>query len=405
LTPCLDQLATRSKVFRRAYSTSSWTSPAVASLFTSRFQSQHRIEAFTSLLSPTELTLAEVLRERGYATGGFSANILIGAASGFTQGFDTFTTFPSGKRDRPRKLFSARPARAAAVNRAALEWLDEVRDESSDRPVFLYLHYMEPHTPYRPEPSALEQVFGEHPIPNLDAVTAAHLLGQRSPPEEEMLRNIRDAYAAEVLSLDAALAALFAELERRGILERAVVIATADHGEEFQEHGLSGHGQSLYEESIHVPLIVSWPGAAPAVVDQVVSLVDVAPSLLHWIGLEVPATMEGRTVLATTDLPGHAALSELIRPSDFRRLTQHERSIVSGPRKLIVDTDGQASLFHLSRDSGEQEGEPAEGTRAESMKQTLQALLETLGNGEGAAATRALDAELEEQLRALGYLE
>jgi arylsulfatase A-like enzyme len=141
------------------------------------------------------------------------------------------------------------------------------------------------------------------------------------------------------------------------------------------------------------------------VVDQVVSLVDVAPSLLHWIGLEVPATMEGRTVLATRDLPDHPALSELIRPPDFRRLTQHERSIVSGSRKLIVDTDGLPRLFHLDRDAREQEGEPAEETHAKALRETLQGLLERLGRAEGTAATRALDEDLKDQLRALGYLE
>ena len=159
---------------------------------------------------------------------------------------------------------------------------------------------METHIPYEPVPEALARVFDGRPLPNLTTVNESWWLAHVELVSAEAMSDLRDVYDAEVASIDAQLRALFAELERRGTLGHAVVVLTADHGEEFKDHGGMGHGKTLYDEQIHVPLIVLAPGAAAGrVVDEPVALIDVAPTVLDLGGLPAAPSFEGRSLRAT----------------------------------------------------------------------------------------------------------
>src|SRR5262245_40087556 len=151
LTPFMDSLASRGYVFHNAYAQSSWTNPSVASILTSRFQSQHGIITFESVLADAELTLPEVLKRHGYTTGFFSANGLISKRMGFAQGYDQYRSILVKATVAPRHMWV--PERAARINGEALAWLDTL-PTSGGAPVFLHLHYMEPHSPYAPKPEA-----------------------------------------------------------------------------------------------------------------------------------------------------------------------------------------------------------------------------------------------------------
>jgi hypothetical protein len=152
LTPFLDELAGRGIRYGRAYAASTWTSPSVASLFTSRWQSQHGVVNLFSVLPATERTLAEALRDRGYATAAFLATRSLPAASGFGKGFDVWEqTVEEGQLK----------GTGARVNERAFAWLD-ARPRDDRRPVLLYLHYMEPHFPYDPRPDRLEATLTQH---------------------------------------------------------------------------------------------------------------------------------------------------------------------------------------------------------------------------------------------------
>ena len=233
LTPFIDSLAASGVVFEHAYAQSSWTIPSVASLFTSRYQTQHGLLAFGASLNATEVTLAETLQGAGYATACVTANAALAFKTGFDQGFGHF---------RVLAVEANAKARADAVNAAAFAWLDA----NAGRPAFLYLHYMEPHLPYSPSPEALDRVLGGRPRPDLKAASASMMMAITMPPTPERLRDIQDVYDAEVASLDDGLRALVAGLETRGVLRDALVVVTADHGEELQDHGGMGHGVSLY---------------------------------------------------------------------------------------------------------------------------------------------------------------
>jgi arylsulfatase len=407
LTPFLDSLSDRAVVYRNAYAPSPWTNPSVASLLTSRFPSQHGIVWFDTVLSESEETLAEVLRKHGYATAGFVANPLLRAKYGFGQGFDVLRTLGARRgADGKAEVYAS----AEKVNEAALSWLDGLRGVGGDVPPFLlYVHYMEPHYPFDPSPSDLDRVLGGRPRPALGRINEALRNQDSVPIDEGILQSVLDVYDAEVVGVDAWLESLFLSLEQRGLLSDAIVVVTADHGEEFLEHGYVGHHQALYEESIRVPLLVLAPEMeGPAVVTTAVSLLDVAPTVLDLAGIASPESFEGRSLLPGASSLGRTSarpyvVSELLRVKIVPYKSSHERAVMAAGRKLILGIDGRREFYDLSRDPLETDPEglgDVERAALASAADEIQAL--TLEKPP-APSSRELDPETLEQLRALGY--
>jgi arylsulfatase A-like enzyme len=416
LTPFLDSLADRSVVFHRAYAASCWTQPSVASLFTSRFQSQHGIVSPASKLDPSEVTLAEVLQEHGYSTAAFSANGLIAAIHGYGQGFDTYKAL-FGKQS-PRNAKRLVKYRAEEINAMARAWLDQL-PAAGNKPFFLYLQYLEPHTPYAAPDEMLRRTFGDRPHPDLEKITLEMQFGNWAAPDPPTLRDIVDAYDAEVASADAGVRELYAILQERHLLDNTVVVVTADHGEGLLDHGLLGHGGTLYEEVIHVPLLVVPPGGVARLdVQRPVSLLDVAPTLLDVAGIAAPPPFEGHSlgpVLWQAEHPWRARVrapwaheakplpvfSEHIVPADSadQRIRPHERAIIVEQAKLIVGVNGERESYDLAADPGEHT--PLLEAEATRLGDVLVAFRESVAKP--TQATPAIDPELRARLRALGY--
>lgn len=416
LTPFLDGLAARGVVFEHAFAQSSWTNPSVASLFTSRFQSQHGIVTFASVLPPSAPTLASALRDHGYATGGFLANGLVSAGKGFDRGFEEYRALWPEFAPPPAP---ARKRRAEAIDELALAWLDRLQERAT-RPVFLYLHYVEPHPPYSPPASVLDRVLDGRPRPDVDLMSTRMTFAPFDAPDDETRRDLELVYDAEVASLDESLKRLFTELERRGFLQRAVVVFTSDHGEEFADHGSFGHGKTLYNELIRVPLILALPGQTEGRrIEDVVSLVDVAPTVLDLAGTFRPPDFEGRSLRPVVERDGGgawtrlafwrrpepvAAFSELlVAPEEQHdRQRPHESAIVLGARKLIVGSQGESEAYDLASD-------PAERTPAveKDGRELRRRLVELVRHRDGTRASEqpgSIDADTERRLRAFGYV-
>ena len=419
LTPFLDSLAQRGFVFRNAYAQSSWTNASIASLFTSRYQSQHRITSFTAALSPDEVTLAEVLAGHGFVTGGFSANFLVGKHLGFGQGFADYETYTRSEMDNGKPLMIKE--RAERINREGLAWLDQPRPQPGRAaPVLLYLHYMEPHNPYDPPAADLDRVLAGRPAPDRIAVNRRMRIPNLGEFPDDTVQAVKDLYDAEVMSVDAQLRVLFEALGKRGFLDRCIVVVAADHGEEFREHGLMGHHQTLYEEVIRVPLIVLVPGHEQRVdVTELVSLTDVAPTLLDLLALPQPPEFEGHSLRrlmglgqpaqttrgpAAAPVAGGTAFSELIKEGT-QRARPHERAVITDASKLILDVDGKREFYDLRADPGETNTQGlVDGTR-ERLSASLQSFMDYTQQRAAPVHQRALDAETRERMRALGYQE
>jgi arylsulfatase A-like enzyme len=432
LTPFLDSLAESGTVFWKAYAQSSWTMPSVATIFTSRYASEHNAIHMVkpSVLGPEERTLAESFKQHGYLTAGFSGNVIISAALGFAHGFGDFFLLPPGE-------VTAHPVkgRAEELDRACLAWVAQARQRYPGTPMFVYLHYMEPHAPYNPAPALLDQLVRARPHPEQrpqwiaraqDGVKNA-FWGGLDRLDADAISGLQDLYDAEVLSLDLQLSDLFSRLRGQGLLANAVVVITADHGEEFREHGRVGHGLSLYNELTHVPLLLLTPNShTRADIHDVVSLVDIAPTLLDYAGIAPPPTFEGRSLrgllrrhhglwrlvmhlqalFASPRDSGQASYSELF-PLDADKPEEpdrHRRAVIVGDRKLIVHADGKEESFDLATNPQESPATPLAESKVSALRATLDRFSTQLAHKRAPEQTRPLDAETRERMRALGYL-
>jgi arylsulfatase A-like enzyme len=370
-SPHLDALATEGVRFERAVATASYTLPTHATLFTGRYPHQTSV-GWGGPLDDDAPTIAEVLRRHGYATGGFAANLLYCTrAFGLARGFDTYRDYVTtpGEALRGSALTEAllesllgrilpdyipgRPT-ATQVSDRFLRWQERV--SRSGRPFFAFLNFFDAHGPYV-VPAPFDTMFtGRRP-----ALRDPHVHGKKYSAQEAA--TLQDAYDQAIRYLDANLARLFDELERRGVLDNTIVIVTADHGEEFLEHGLIGHGDGLNFPSLHVPLIIRFPHSIPrgTVIPTPVTLRDVPATILDLIAAPEPYEIPGSTLAVhwqdragETSLPGSTILSELDglpAPPDERPVTRGDMySVVANGLHLIRQGDGHEELYDIIGD-------------------------------------------------------
>jgi arylsulfatase A-like enzyme len=394
-SPRLDAFAREAVLFEDAWAQATWTRSAVASIFTGLHVGSHGVDREDRVLPDAAQTLAEVLRAAGYKTGAFVANHLLGGRFGFSQGFEAWNP-------GPRTLYGAP---AADLVREALAFVD-----SAPRPFFLYVHTMEPHAPYTPSDEDLRPFAGEAYAGATDtrALLREGQLGTLAP---EGLRFLRSRYEGEVHQNDRAFGGLLDGLRARGLDGNTVVVFTADHGEEFLEHGGTEHAKTLYQELEHVPLVVRVPGGPAGVREKgTVQQIDVMPTLLGLAGVAIPPTLTGRDLSDRVAGAAGPAATAPILFSEERFAVVDKVAARSGDLKLIFNNDGPAlwrakshlELYDLARD-------PLERTNLAASRPIAVAFLERRleafrkAQAVGAAQSVALSADEREQLRALGY--
>lgn len=401
-SPDLDALRSKSTNFPNAYSTSSWTLPATVSLFLSQLPSQHGVVTWGSTLTDEQTTLAEMLHDAGYRTGAWTANLLLPEERGMNQGFDDYelVTHPKWVRGAP---FQGEHSFALAddLSSKAIAWLEETSASDDGAPFFVYLHYMEPHTPFLCPPTAGD-----------DCRRAATVLNRRlaqvkwgfTDYESRLIKNL---YDTDVKRMDESLGRLYRDLEEKGFLENTWLIVTADHGEMLGEHGLWVHGRALYRETVRIPLLVCGPSRNASVVNSPVSLIDIAPTILDLAGIDAPASFRGlslRGALGGGSLPLRPVAAELF-PVHKKpiRMHRHLLSITRGDTKLVVGVDGKLVRFDLATDPGEQE--PLSADWGELEKLLSEAGIEFDRTKLLSRGVPELKPEILENLRSLGYVQ
>jgi arylsulfatase A-like enzyme len=440
-SPWLDRLARRGARFASLSSQSCYTKPAVASLLTSLAPSSHGVGHLRTVLRGELTTLPEVFHASGYRTAMVCSNTIIGAEFGFAQGAEWFHTLPSELTGKSklgyalRRLGEERGVRPAAslleflrkverrlggadpgivslpapeVARAYWEW----RERAGNDPCFTYLHFMEPHAPYRP-PLPLGKKFlngGGVLVDQHPSIVGLFLPFSRadSLPEPER-QGLVAAYEGEIASVDRVLGRLL-----DGVLadDRPVIIAvTADHGEEFYEHGGWGHGQSLYEEQLRIPGILSGQGISEGVtIAQPAQLIDLAPTLLDLAGIAPASKMAGRSwknELASSSSTSEAQPVEILSEIVYGD-TYWARSLREGSWKLIVSRWGEGrreQLFDLATDALERRDRAAsDSVMLDALRVRLDALVQSAKEGGSEEVSAEFDAATIERLRALGYV-
>jgi arylsulfatase len=403
-TPALDALGAESIVFERAYAPASCTLPSIAALMTSRYPEELGIESNMSALPPST-TLAAWLQERGWRTGAVVSNLVLRRSSGVDAGFARFDD-----RMRQRERVREAPERTAVnTTRAALVLLGELL--AADRaPVFLWVHYQDPHGPYTPPPGYRRRFLrAEQRAPDggRELPLAAGVSGVGALPLYQAIQDRRDVafyragYRGEVAYTDAAIAELQRGLDRRGLREQAVVVVTSDHGEGLGEQDYwFAHGERLHEALVRVPLLVHVPGKPPGRRRDVASLLDLFPTLAALAGGAAPTGLRGRGLLAA----GAEAASSAVYMSTLRVTPEARRALLSGDYHYLVAGDGPSaseSLFRLGDQASSLAGEPA---LLERLRHEMRAARASLRVG-AAAVRQELSPEDREGLAALGYVD
>lgn len=400
-SPNLDALARESAVIRDHIAQAPYTKASVGSLFTGRFPSTHKTYTVTSpfnvamtgrvegplpvtdVLDSRLWTLPAALSSVGYSTIGLTTNPFLLKDFGFANGFDHYA-FLSGKGEF---------ATAREVTREALTQL-----ERQSGPVFLWMHLMEPHSPYAP-PAKTRAQFPPRlpPRPAPREVIPAWL----DPGGPQDANHYEALYDAEIADVDSALGEFFDTLRRTSRWQQLVLVVTADHGEEFFEHGGFEHNLTLYDELLRVPLLIKAPGLRPGVREIQSQSVDLAPTLARAAGAVVPPDLAGADIGPV--LQGGAGAE----PIAFAERPGERYAIRTREWKLISSLEGRDELYHLSVDPHERvnvaQDNPERVTR---FREQLTAVLAgaykagaTVRRDVAPVSQRTLD-----RLKALGYI-
>jgi arylsulfatase A-like enzyme len=418
-TPNLDRFAETASLYERAYSTSSWTLPSHASLFTGLLPMQHGAQttpkgAARQLgygvrpLAESFTTLAETLGAAGYRTAGVVGGPALSRELGIAQGFERY----DDALDGPGEKLTGK--RAEAVADRAIAYVESF----GDAPYFLFVNFFDPHAPYRPPPpydrglaaedSASQAELLRELLRQLDAHAAPVPPDRLGTRERQVLDALRAGYDAEIHYMDHHLGRLLDAVARSARAAETLIVITGDHGESFGEHYFISHGAHLYEDNVRVPLVVRPAGAAsPSRVREPVQNHRLFASILEAVGLPLPAGVALRGLAA----PGGAIVTEVGRSDANVRLfgavfDRDLRAIYAPPWKLIEASPGLPELFDIARDSEElvdlaTRSADVGGPLAERLDEIVR-LHPPLYD----ATERALlDQDTEDALRALGYLE
>ncbi len=418
----IDDLAGAGVMFRNAFTPRGQTTPAIASLMTGRSPLEHGVLKNGNVLAEDASTLAERFQDAGFATAGFTSNALLVAPSGLGQGFDVFENFDGEDRD-------------VKVVTGAMKWLG-TQDRDEGPPLFLWIHLMGPHLPYA-APSMLvggaELNFGTM-FTDPDYAGAAN--GSRDFLDDAYLNHkplngldvneIVAQYDGEVARINHIVRTFLQlysgvyEATPAHRLDDTAIVFAADHGEELYEHsGYWAHSKSVYSSVLHVPLILHHPGSLTGrrVVDELVTLEDVMPTLLDWFRIAPQSRISGRSLLPLVDT--YEALEFESRPamSAWRnRIFSVRADVDGGSWRLVWNPENlqpeenppgdynipELALFDVSADPKEQRN--VANDYPELAKRLQAAIAEWLQNQDLAAAA-ATSAELDAALAGLGYLE
>jgi len=398
VAPAIDRLAASGTRFTSARTTAPMTLPAHATVHTGLLPPEHGVrENGAGSLAPSHRTIAMLLKASGYRTAAFVGAFVLDRRFGLAQGFDTYDDQIPRDPNATERLEAERPA-SAVIDRA-LTWLRTPgpkgpglqpndspvvpQSPSPPAPFFLWVHLYDPHAPYTPPP--------------------------------EFAARAKTPYDGEVAYADSQLARLFDALRTSGVLDRTLVVFAGDHGEGLGDHGERTHGMLLYDSTLRVPLVFAAPGRAPSTVDEAVSLSEVAPTILRAAGVTPPPEMKGRNLLTdvtvrlkpdTTDTPTTNSGSVRLQP-DLYSETGYPH--VAGWSPLQALTDGRwkviragsaTEVYDVRSDPREERDLAAsQASLASAMSARADAI-----HGSATTASTAVPADVQERLRALGYV-
>ena len=385
-SPNIDGLAARGVVFEHAIAQASWTKAATASMISSLWPSSHQAVDRGGALPEEVLTAAEIFAADGYQTAGIVSNVNLDSKFGFHQGYHHYEELFQVKRGLPK------PSRR---KRSIAPFSSGLTDKKDESPFFAFLFYLDPHSPYQPK-APYDTIFSEP------------MAAGMKEKERQRLEAIQR-YDGEIRYLDDQIAIVLRELEMRGLSDSTLIVFTSDHGEEFLDHGRWTHGHSVFDEQLKIPLIFAGPGVPVAArVPQQVQHLDILPTLIDLAGLDGVAGMQGQTLRPTWEDDGAdpsdvVLVEQLLSGSkgnvNFKALRSKDWKLVYNLKKE------QFFFFHLPLNPYERRNQIKQYPRMAHQYKTklMRAIDRAVAAQRGLGATAEIDAELDEQLKSLGY--
>jgi len=340
-TPVIDQIAREGTVFLSAQSPENWTKPSVASVLTGLYPMTHKAKESASRLADAALMVSEVFKQSGFSTATFLANGYVSDKFGFDQGWDHYTNY----------IRENKSTTAQNVFGETATWIEKHKAER----FFVYIQTIDPHVPYDPPDEFLKLYDAEEYTGGVKPRSTADQLEQakRNPPaitftarDRQRLEALHD---GEISYHDRQLGVFIDRLKALGLYDNTLFVVVADHGEEFNDHGSWGHGHSVYQELLHVPLMARLPGAVPAgrAIRESVGTLDVSPTVLSAAGVAIPPVMEG--VDRMGHMNGNTPSLPAVAFSDFL----DDRRVIRAGRWKLIMRGVNTTLFDLETDPGE----------------------------------------------------
>ncbi len=445
-SPNIDLIASKGVVFENAFAQSSHTLESVPSLFTSNYPSTHNVQTITTALPQELVLLPEIFRSSGYRTSIFSANDYVSMTYGYNRGIKDFygleenvvknnktvlghLLYSLPRMSRIRELLepilnlgysflhskiTLNMEDANFITEKAMKWIKKNRN----RPFFIYIHYQGGHHPYNP-PVPYQKIFdpdfSDDPIQDYPLNFGMFLPYEEGEPiPARELENMIAQYDGKILYHDENLGILFKQLEQLNLSDKTMIIIASDHGEEFYDHKGWGHGHSLYEENIHVPLILYCPELIPEGkrINELAEMVDVFPTVLSLVGifdgLKLPYDIEGvdLTPLILEKNPQSTRdfiFSELNlgEHSAFCLRTQKYKAI-----EIKFGLREMRMLYDLEKDPEERNNiYEVEKEIAEKLFNKLDDLIEQAEQKQFRPRPTMINKELKKRLKSLGYIQ
>ena len=401
-SPNIDRFASNAVRYTNAISQAPWTTPSIASLLTSLHPATLGIQNERSILDRDFVFLSEVLVDHGFATGAIVSNTFLSARMNFDQGFEHFDE---------SQILGSEGVGSPEVTRRAMVFVDRHRAE----PFFLWLHYFDPHWRYVVQPEFEIDAEAAYRTPITDIPEMSELRRRVLELGAAEVAELERRYDADIASTDHHVGRFLKHLRVLDLFDSIMIILVSDHGEEFMDHGFVSHGHSVYGELVNVPLIVHYPGTPPAVVDDLVALVDVYPTVLELLEIERSEALVGSVLPRSPGGPAGrvvftgavgGARYEIGEEDGVRKVFANQRAAISGDWKLIRDlqTDRRL-LFDLAVDPGEQNDlYPERGAEHAELEARLDAWIAEMAKAVPTTSEIELTPEEIESLKALGYV-
>ena len=423
-SPCIDELVQSGFIFDYAFSTSNWTKPSTASLFTSLYPGTHQTNTVLQKISPSIPTLPERFKQAGYHTAVFSGNANICADFGFHKGVDLFfetikgtmirfsTLSKSLKRLSPKlekefkklqmqKKISPEMTDEKAIYDKFSKWLNRIGDEK----FFAYLHFNTPHAAYDPPPEF--DVFAKDPSIKVSRERPR----RRAILSEEQQKRLLSLYYGEIFYLDSVIGKIIDDLKEMDLFNKTIIAITADHGEEFYDHKAWGHTHTMHNELLHIPLIFYVPNLPypPSRIKSYASIIDVGPTFLSLTGLPMDPSFDGKD-LSPLFRGEQIDIRDFIFAQHLRRRDDHTKYAIikNGYKYIEYNFPGKKfeALYDLNTDFEEKKKLPLHETpEYAELKKYLQGMKKKTLEKKIDSIEIELSEDRTEELKALGYIE